>query len=233
MSTPAPASTQEPAATPPEPEPKSEPEATGWEEPTTAQAPTWDDEPSAKPTVESTPDGWITSVSKQPEPKQEVPPAESIQPEPTKQPESEQLPAPSAFPAQLGLQQKNEGPAAPAKPLTPVSYARSLNSRASNRFKATDQAVVMPPSFGPSVEKLGMQFGSVNLNGDDVETAAYVFKVIFSKCFSDYCVIGLSPPYPRLQQAFQPFLSSQRNLNLQQPKPLLRNLHRPQPRRRL
>ncbi|KAL5498206.1 DEF1 [Sanghuangporus vaninii] len=168
---PAPAPASEPITAPPEPDEQPHPEADGWEEPTTAQAPTWDDEPSNQPTVKATVDGWITSVSSQSEAKSEPVHAEPVQPSPPKQPEPEpeHIQAPSAFPAQLSLQQKTESPVVPpAKPSTPVSYARSLNSRAGHRFK-TDQAVVMPSTFGASVEKLGMQFGSVNLGSDDVD----------------------------------------------------------------
>ena len=54
----------------------------------------------------------------------------------------------------------------PAKPATPISYAWSLTC-AGNRFKMADQAVVVPSTFGSSVEKLGMQFGSISL-GDNI-----------------------------------------------------------------
>lgn len=49
-----------------------------------------------------------------------------------------------------------------------MSYAKSLNvHRNSGRFKTTDQAVVMPSSNFSTVEKLGVQFGSVSLGGDE------------------------------------------------------------------
>ncbi|EJD04917.1 uncharacterized protein FOMMEDRAFT_139574 [Fomitiporia mediterranea MF3/22] len=169
-----PASAPEPVPAAPEPEQKVEPEADGWEEPTTVQAPPWEDEPPAQPTVKATSDGWITSVTEKTEIRHEPAPEEA-QPTPSNQPEpeSERVTTASAFPAQLGLQQKAEPSVVPpVKPSTPVSYARSLNSRAGHRPKVTDQAVVMPSSFGSSVEKLGMQFGSVNLGGEDVEPNA-------------------------------------------------------------
>ncbi|KAH8112110.1 hypothetical protein DFH11DRAFT_539278 [Phellopilus nigrolimitatus] len=167
--TPASAPPPEPVVAPAETEPQAQPEAQGWEEPTTAQAPTWDDEPQPQTTLPTTSDGWITSTvdiaDAQPEVEAEREPAPPVQPEPEPEPVS----VPSAFPAQLGLHQKAESPIVPpAKSTTPVSYARSLNSRAGQRFKARDQAVIMPSTFGSSLEKLGMQFGSVNLGGDDV-----------------------------------------------------------------
>lgn len=85
------------------------------------------------------------------------------------EPEPAQVSAPKAIPASV-RQKADPAVTPPNKPSTPVSYARSLNSRAGNRFK-TDQAVVLPSAFGASVEKLGMQFGSVGL-GD--EEPAYV-----------------------------------------------------------
>ncbi|KAI5119338.1 hypothetical protein M0805_004015 [Coniferiporia weirii] len=147
--------------------PETQPDTQGWEEPTTAQAPTWDDEPQPQAALPAASDGWITSVADvaetKPEPVvEEVPPPAQLEPEP------EPVSVPSAFPVQLGLHQKAETTIVPpVKPATPVSYARSL-TRSVNRFKTSDQAVVMPSTFGSSVEKLGMQFGSVNIGGDDV-----------------------------------------------------------------
>lgn len=135
------------------------------------EGPTWDDEPQAQVPAPST-DAWETPATEpEPEPDSELvettaePVAEAPLPAP------EQASVPSAFPAQLGLQQqKPASPVVPpAKPVTPVSYARSL-TRPGNRFKATDQPVVMPSTFGSSVEKLGMQFGSVGLSDDTPET---------------------------------------------------------------
>jgi hypothetical protein len=45
----------------------------------------------------------------------------------------------------------------------------------------SDQAVVMPSSsFGSAIEKIGMQFGSVSLGGDDVnDNITFVFTLLF------------------------------------------------------
>ncbi|GJJ13955.1 hypothetical protein Clacol_008212 [Clathrus columnatus] len=59
----------------------------------------------------------------------------------------------------------------PSKPSTPsVAHARPLSVHRSNAKFSKDQAVVISAFAGniaPHTEKLGMQFGSLNLNGDD------------------------------------------------------------------
>lgn len=141
-----------------------QPEHQGWEEPTTAEAPTWDDEPQTQTSLPVTQDGWLaTSIELQPKVADEAP-AVSV-------PEPEPQPPAQTFPVHQPVQQKTvQGSPIPAqaKPATPVSYAKSLNvHRNSGRFKTTDQAVVMPSSSFSTVEKLGVQFGSVNLGGDE------------------------------------------------------------------
>ena len=158
---------QEPVAATPEPEKQPEPEPTGWEEPTTAQAPTWDDEPQP-PQPTAIADDWPPTETEEvkPEPVSEKPSPAPVQ-QPLQEPEPAPVSAPTAIPANV-RQKLDSAITPPNKPTTPVSYARSLSSRAGNRFKTGEQAVVMPSSaFGASVEKLGMQFGSVGLGDDE------------------------------------------------------------------
>lgn len=170
---PAPAPTQEPTP-PPEPEPELQPEVSpeqpqenGWEEPTTAdQPPSWDDEPQTKPSITAT-EPWATSA--EPEPVEEVHvKEEDFQPEvePTPAPE----PAPVEPPAPAQPTPKEPEPVAkhiaPAVQIRPTSAAH----RHSARFKNTDQPVIMPNNFGAGLEKIGMQFGSLSLGGEDLDS---------------------------------------------------------------
>ena len=133
--------------------------AAGWEEPTTVQAPTWDDEPvkaskpSEPPHVE--------------EPKTKEEPAVPVKAEP--------IPAPSALPAQVQTPPVKSDAApspVPLKPATPAAHTRPLSAAHRHKFKA-DEAVVMPSGvFGNSLEKIGMQFGSLSLGGDDLDAAS-------------------------------------------------------------
>ncbi|KAJ7689514.1 hypothetical protein B0H14DRAFT_3532770, partial [Mycena olivaceomarginata] len=60
-------------------------------------------------------------------------------------------------------------PAPPvASPSPSIKPARQA-ARASARYKTIDQPVVMPSSFGSSLEKVGMQFGSLSLGEDSSE----------------------------------------------------------------
>lgn len=112
-----------------------------------------------------------------------------------REPEPQQA-ASSALPVQLQqLVQKVDSPSVPsvnlgstvlpAKPATPVPHSRpgAGAHRNSGRYKiSSDQAVIMPSSsFGSAIEKLGMQFGSVSLNGDVIsdnnECVLYSFNV--------------------------------------------------------
>ncbi|KIJ18208.1 hypothetical protein PAXINDRAFT_167463 [Paxillus involutus ATCC 200175] len=146
----------------------SEPVSEGWEEPTTVQPPTWDDEPQVKPPPE---DAWISPVLTQPDIQDDLqddlpspvlqeefvseipvpPPSEPVQPQPPVE-EPVVAPTPSKSPVSI---------------LTRSSVA---SHRGAGRFKATDQAVVMPTSsFTPGLDKVGMQFGSLSLGGDVIE----------------------------------------------------------------
>ncbi|KAI0744688.1 hypothetical protein C8Q76DRAFT_700731 [Earliella scabrosa] len=158
---PAPAHQPEPSPPPEVIEPSAT--STGWEEPTTVQAPTWDDEPRPPQQTES-----ISAPAATEEPK----PAE---PAPKASEEPVQEHAPSAGPPGVVQQPAPESPAAlPAKPLTPSISTRPtpVSHRTNPKFK-TDQPVVLPASFGSGIEKIGMQFGSLNLGGDDFDAPSH------------------------------------------------------------
>ncbi|KAI0830192.1 hypothetical protein BC628DRAFT_1313487 [Trametes gibbosa] len=131
--------------------------STGWEEPTTVQAPTWDDEPRLSQSVESVP------VVEEPKP---------VQPEPklVEEPTPERA-VPAVSPV-VPQQPAPESPVAlPPKPLTPSIQARATPvSHRGPKFKTSDQPVVLPASFGSGVEKIGMQFGSLSLGGEDLDS---------------------------------------------------------------
>ena len=120
------------------------------------QAPTWDDEP-AKPQA--------AEAAAEEKPKVEditVPISnETVQP-----------PVLSAIPPQLqsGAAKTDVQAPAPVKPATPAAHTRPTSAAHKHKFKS-DQAVIMPSGgFGP-LEKVGMQFGSLNL-GDDLDTTS-------------------------------------------------------------
>jgi hypothetical protein len=169
-------SQQPPAPASQETEP--EPQLTGWEEPTTVQPPSWEPEPS-----QSSPAVDLPTEEPKPDP-----PAPSIAPEKSEEPSKPPAPAPE--PAVDSTPTKVEPPSQPLAPSLPtpaltssaaatpspklVSRTAGLSSRASARNRTTDQPVVMPSSFG-SVEKIGMQFGSLTLNAESLfEPPTYV-----------------------------------------------------------
>jgi hypothetical protein len=142
------------------------------EAPTTAGSPVWDSEPGTS--AEAPPDlqtnGWTTAEN----------PLSTEEHEVTAQPEAVSVPALEAEPTQVQqsytvsplpaqLQQQQMDLAAP-KPLEPISNSRAGVSVNRNhpRYK-TDQAVVLPSSFGTHLEKIGMQFGSLSLNGEGTD----------------------------------------------------------------
>lgn len=100
-----------------------------------------------------------------PEPEQKV---EETPNPPSPEPALPQIQEPvrSALPAQVQNQEVERSS-------TPTSSKRPSSSAAHRhvaRFKIGDQAVVMPVSnYTPSTEKLGMQFGSLSLGGDDFD----------------------------------------------------------------
>ncbi|KAJ8462112.1 hypothetical protein ONZ51_g11110 [Trametes cubensis] len=153
---PAPAQAQQSEPAPSTEPTESAPASTGWEEPTTVQAPTWDDEP--RPSQPAEP----IAPAEEPKPAQPEPTVEESVPE--------SAPSVVSPPAQ---QPAPESPAAlPPKPLTPSIQARStpISHRTNPKFKTTDQPVVLPASFGSGVEKIGMQFGSLSLGGEDLDS---------------------------------------------------------------
>lgn len=86
---------------------------------------------------------------------------------------------PSALPAQV-QQPPAESETTSAKPLTPAAHTRPApaSHRSAAKFKTTDQAVVMPVgSFAAGVEKIGMQFGSLSIGGDDLDAAGCVLNL--------------------------------------------------------
>lgn len=82
------------------------------------------------------------------------------EPEPPVEPPVE-LPAPIAVSLTEPIVTVTASPKSTTRP-------NSVSHRSSARYKLIDQPVVMPSSFGAGVEKVGMQFGSLNLNGDNV-----------------------------------------------------------------
>ena len=206
--TPPPVAVQQAEPTPPVAE-EPAPTSTGWEEPTTVQAPTWDDEPRPAPQAES------VSASAVPE---EVKPA---QPEPTTAEEPIPERAAAAVPPGVVQPPASESPAAlPPKPLTPSISTRPTPAphRTNPKFKTTDQPVVLPASFGSGIEKVGMQFGSLSLGGEDFDAPTYVrFCVVFEHTYNlptDKNPLQLSRrPHNLLPPNLHPLLShSRRNL---------------------
>ena len=108
----------------------------------------------------------LTQPEPTPEPETKVEePTEPPSPEPA--PPKVQEPVLSALPAQVQSQEVERS-------LTPTSAVKRPASSAAHRrdarFKTGDQAVVMPPgNHTPNIEKIGMQFGSLSLGGDDLD----------------------------------------------------------------
>lgn len=176
------------------------------------QAPTWDDEPQIKQPA---------AVPALEEPK-------IVEPEP------QSVATPSfiterEIPAETHLTPTAPEPVAiPTKPLSPAAHTRpGAAHRGSAKFKTTDQAVVMPSSsFGSGIEKVGMQFGSLSLGGDDLDPAErygyYCYKSSHSLIWS---------LAPSLQQQ-SPLLHQPLSLRLRQcvgPSPYLRAYQSRQP----
>ncbi|KAL4253810.1 RNA polymerase II degradation factor 1 [Abortiporus biennis] len=157
----------EPVAREPSPPPESQLEAAqaGWEEPTTVQEPTWDNEPAAVKPVDVTHD--------------DIKPKEEPVPAPVPQPEPAPVPVLSALPAQLQTSsvKAESSPVAslPIKPTTP--RPSSAAHRHSAKFK-TDQAVILPSGSFGTVEKFGMQFGSLHIGGDDIDAPAESIETV-------------------------------------------------------
>jgi hypothetical protein len=151
----------EPILPPPEPESGSTETHSGWEEPTTVQSPSWDDEPQLKTSIKQDP--WHPSSSPPPAelPRDEVPSADSKE----LQAQENREPILSALPAQVQQQEASRS----STPSTSGKRPPTATHRSNARFKTSDQAVVMPnSSFSTTTDKIGMQFGSLTLAGDDI-----------------------------------------------------------------
>ena len=149
------------------------------EELTTVEAPTWDDEPAADQTIG--PEAWsltpeLPAASTVAEVRSEV--VEESVPEAViteSKPEVE-----TRSPAQVA-QAISTLPAQVTAISSPKLTTRppAASHRTSARHKLTDQPVTMPVSFSTGIEKVGMQFGSLSLGGDDTnnEPPSYVVNV--------------------------------------------------------
>jgi hypothetical protein len=150
---------------PPAPTQESEPTVeaqTGWEEPTTVQNPPWEDDLQRKPSA-------TVSEPWPPTPAEEVKVLDEAKPTPSEPAQSEpisepivSLPAPQPKEPVGGLSEAIPKHVAPVQ-ARPSSAAH----RHSARFK-TDQAVTLPNNFGSGLEKVGMQFGSLSIGGDEI-----------------------------------------------------------------
>jgi len=166
--------TSTPAAAPSK-EPEPEPEPTGWEEPTTVQHPSWEPDPSPAVDLPSE------------EPKLESPVPEESQ-VPSRSPTPAQEPAPEPTPATVEPPSQSPAPSLSDPATTSVTNipaslksaprTATSSSRASARNRLIDQPVVMPSSFG-SVERVGMQFGSLSLNGESLFESTSTSCVLF------------------------------------------------------
>lgn len=161
-------------------QPESQPElaAQGWEEPTTVQAPTWDDEPAQQ--TQTRP----VEVAAQEEPKEkEEEPASVSSTAPAAQPAIVERVL-SALPPQVQPSTAKldsvQAPA-PGKPATPAQHTRPTSAALRHKFKA-DQAVIMPSGSFTAIEKVGMQFGSLGLGGDDLDGNTYVLYHLSPSC---------------------------------------------------
>jgi hypothetical protein len=156
---------------PPAPIQETEPTVetqTGWEEPTTVQNPPWEDDLQPKPSAPVS-EPWLPTPAEEIKVHDDVKPAPS-EPEPAIEPASEpiavSLPAPQPKePVGGGLSEAIPKHVAPVQ-ARPSSAAH----RHSARFK-TDQAVTLPNNFGSGLEKVGMQFGSLSIGGDEIVDA--------------------------------------------------------------
>lgn len=159
-----------PAPEPVQSEPQPELAAQGWEEPTTVQAPTWDDEPTQQTqtrTVEAAAQEELKE--KEEEPASAPPTAPTAQPEIVERVLSALPPQVQPSTAKLDSVQAP----APGKPATPAQHTRPTSAALRHKFKA-DQAVIMPSGSFTAIEKVGMQFGSLSLGGDDLDGNTYV-----------------------------------------------------------
>ncbi len=183
-----PAPLEPPREPTPPPAPAQEPEPTadaqtGWEEPTTVQNPPWEDDLQPKSSAPVT-EPWDTAPAEEikvADDAKPAPPESTPVPEPVPEPIAVSLPAPQPKEPVSGLNEAIPKHVAPVQP-RPSSAAH----RHSARFK-TDQAVTLPNNFGSGLEKVGMQFGSLSIGGDEIVDA----KPSVTLLPGDY-VVGLS-----------------------------------------
>lgn len=151
--------------TPPPAPQESEPTVevqTGWEEPTTVQNPPWEDDLQRKPSAPVS-EPWPPTSAEEAKVHDEAKPtpSEPVPSEPVSEP-IVALPAPQPKEPVSGLSETIP------KHVTPVqARPSSAAHRHSARFK-TDQAVTLPNNFGSGLEKVGMQFGSLSIGGDEI-----------------------------------------------------------------
>ncbi|KAI0717695.1 hypothetical protein C8T65DRAFT_707069 [Cerioporus squamosus] len=186
---PAPVQQREPSPPPEVAEPPAT--STGWEEPTTVQAPSWDDEPRPPQHAESP---STPAVADEPTPAEPSPKAaEETLPEHATPPGVTRQPAPE-IPAAL-----------PPKPLTPsISTRPTPVSHRAPKFKTTDQPVILPASFGTGVEKVGMQFGSLSLGGEDFDATSHEPAPVESKPVQPAAAPEPAPAPAPVSQAPEP-----------------------------
>jgi hypothetical protein len=188
-----------------------------WEEPAADKTPAQDLEPetSAEVPPDIVADEWTTtaqpfSIDEQPVQSQEELPAA---PEPEVS-IPQQFPV-SPLPAQVQVQQPVQQPIAAAKPLTPAPSTRppgvSVN-RNHPRYK-TDQAVVLPSSFGIPLEKVGMQFGSLSLGGDGTDEIIENNQYVLCR-LTHHELNRIQVSLLRLPRLLRPCRPSQRRLRL-------------------
>jgi hypothetical protein len=136
----------------------------GWEEPTTVQDHPWEDDLQPKPSV-LVPEPWLPTPAEEIQVQDEAKPASS-EPAPAIEPVSEpiavSLPAPQPKEPVSGLSEVIPKHIAPVQ-----TRPSSAGHRHNARFK-TDQAVTLPNNFGSGLEKVGMQFGSLSIGGDEI-----------------------------------------------------------------
>ena len=134
-----------------------------------------------KPPLPTT-DSWTSLIEGTEE--HEVTQPETQPPIPSHEPEPEvvkESPAPKPSTDESVSPPKTE-PTAPPTLVAPASSQHktatpspkllgrtaSAPHRSSAKYKTTDQPVVLPSSFGPGIEKVGMQFGSLSLGGENL-----------------------------------------------------------------
>ena len=126
----------------------------------------WEEEPQ-EPVVRTQPEP--ASVPEQ-SPKVEEPPKP---PSPSPAPPQIQEPVLSALPAQVQNQEVERSSTPTSAVKRPLSSAAH---RYNARFKTGDQPVVMPVgNYTPNTERLGMQFGSLSLGGDDLDRCVFLY----------------------------------------------------------